>query len=261
MDRPIPIAGPRAAARRSTLLALLASLAAAPLPAVVGSVAAGPGVIGLMLAVATPHAAAQEQGNAAVVNGEPITVFRLERHFEDFLKERGRNLGNIRDPRVYKRLKREALFELIDRQLLWEAAQADRLSVPAASLDAALGRVQGAFRSRESYLRRLSAAGFSEPEYRAYLERIMAGEMALARRVDEEMARRFPAGEAEQRTQEFRNLYLRHRADIDPQRALGEDAGARLVAEQVMARERKEAEQRVRTRLREAARVDILLAL
>lgn len=248
-------------ARRRTLLALLGSLVAAPLS--LGVAAGAAGQLGIVLAgtALASVVQAQEHGNAAVVDGQPISVFRLERHFEDFLKERGRNLGNIRDPRVYNRLKREALFELVDRELLWKAAQAEQLTVPTEALEAALARVQSAFRSREGYLRRLTAAGFSEAEYRVYLERIMLGEMALARRIDAAMAERFPEAEAARREQEFRALYQRHKGDIDPQGALGEEAGARLVGEQVVANARKEVERQVRARLREAARIEILLSL
>lgn len=250
---------PMTLGRRGTLLALLGALAGGP---VAGSASlASAAVAGLAGALAPVAAQAQEQGNAAVVNGQPISVFRLERHFEDYLKEHGRNLGNIRDPRVYKRLKRDALFELVDRQLLWEAAQADQLKVSPEALDAALARVQAAFRSRDGYLRRLSAAGFSEPEYRAYLERIMAGELALARRIDEAFARRYPESDAPRRQQAFRELYQRYKADIDPQGTLGEEAGSRLVAEQVLGNARKEVEQQVRAQLREAASIEILLSL
>lgn len=245
---------PLAKARRGALIALLGGWAAGTLP--VGAV-----LVSTVASVVPGSVYAQEYGNAAVVNGQPITVFRLERHFEDYLKERGRNLGNIRDPRVYKRLKREALFELVDRQLLWEAAQADQLKVPAEALDAALARIASAFRDRDGYLRRLKAAGFSEAEYRVYLERIMAGEMALAQRIDEGLTRQYPETEASKREQEFRAIYQQYKSEIDPQGALGEEAGSRLVAEQVMGNARKQVEQEVRAKLREAAKIEILLSL
>lgn len=243
-----------ARARRGTLIALLGGLSPAMLP--------GGAILASTVALTVAESAqAQEHGNAAVVNGQVITVFRLERHFEDYLKERGRNLGNIRDPRVYKRLKREALFELVDRQLLWEAAQAEQIKVPAESLDAALARIASAFRDRDGYLRRLKAAGFSEAEYRVYLERIMAGEMALARRVEEGLSRRYPEAEASKHEQEFRAIYQQHKSEIDPLGALGEEAGSRLVAEQVMGNARKQVEQEVRAQLRESAKIEILLSL
>lgn len=253
--------------KRSRPAPSLALLRSAARIVVLGGVTAGllPGTL-LVSAAAVAlsgQAHAQEYGNAAMVNGQPISVFRLERHFEDYLKERGRNLGNIRDPRVYKRLKREALFELVDRQLLWEAAQAERLTVSSEALDAAMGRVASAFRSRDGYLRRLQAAGFTEAEYRVYLERIMTGEMLLAQRIEAALALRYPtdASARKAQEQEFRALYHQHKADIDPQGALGEEAGSRLVAEQVLANARKQVEQEVRTRLREAAKIDILISL
>lgn len=222
------------------------------------------GISGLALAtfaLAPADAVAQETGTAAIVNGEPISVFRLERHFEDYLKEQGRNLSSIRDPRVYKRLKREALLELVDRQLLWEAARGQQVAIAPEQLDTAIARAESAFRGREAFQRRLRAAGFSEPEYRTYLERIMAGQLVLARLVDDEMATRFPPSAAAAREEEFKAIYQRHKSQIDPQGSLGEEGGVRLVAEQVYANERKAAEKHVRERLRSAAKIEFLLSL
>lgn len=248
---PCPEGRPR---RWSGLLALCAALAGAG-PLTSGLVASG----GLLLAAGL--AAAQETGNAAVVNGAPISVFRLERHFEDYLKEQGRNLSNIRDPRVYKRLKREALFELIDRQLLWEAAQARQITVSEGDLDAAMARAESAFRGRDAFLRRLRAAGFDAASYRGYLMQIMAGQLVLASLVDSELAARNPEADAAAREAEFRAIYRQARAQIDPQGTLGEEAGARLVAEQILVRERQQADKAVRERLRAAARIELLLSL
>lgn len=154
---------------------------------------------GLLLALAslaTGRLQAQEQGLAARVNGVPISVYRLERHFEDYLKERGRNLGSVRSPVVYKRLKRDALDELIDRELLWQEAQRRGLQVPAERLQQALAQAEAIVRTPEAFRRRLEAAGFDEAGYRDYLAQSLAGAAALDALIDEAL-QRDPPQEAE----------------------------------------------------------------
>lgn len=137
-----------------------------------------------VLTVATPLCA-DEPGVAATVNGVPITVFRLERHFEDFLKERGRNLAAIRHPDVYKRLKREALDELIDRELLAQEAERRGLEVPQADLDAVLARIAATSTGPEAHARRLAAAGFDDASYADYVRRSLAAQRAFQSLLDE----------------------------------------------------------------------------
>lgn len=154
-----------------------------------------PALLALLAAAGIPGGwpMAQEQGVAARVNGVPITVFRLERHFEDFLKERGRNLGTLRNPAAYKRLKREALDELIDRELLWQEAQRRRVAVPEDLLRQAVARAETAARDHAAHLRRLEAAGFDEASYADYLRQSLAGRLALEALVDEALQREQPA--------------------------------------------------------------------
>ena len=97
-------------------------------------------------------AAAQIWGDAARVNGVPITNLRLERYFEDFVKDKNRNIGRMINPRVYKKLKRDALDALIEREVLWQAANKAGIAVDAAEVEAALRTQEAAYRSREHFL-------------------------------------------------------------------------------------------------------------
>lgn len=140
---------------------------------------------GLLLA---PAAAAQETGVAARVNGVEISNFRLERYFDDFLKQRGRNLGTIRHPQAYKRLKREALARLIDRELLTQEAERRGIAIPAAEVAAAREQVAAGFKSRETFRLRLGDAGFDEARFDDYLRRDLMAQRALAALVGEASA-------------------------------------------------------------------------
>ncbi|WP_169132797.1 SurA N-terminal domain-containing protein [Aromatoleum evansii] len=130
------------------------------------------------LALPTP-AAAQEVGVAARVNGAEISVFRLERHFEDYLKLQARNVAAIRNPEVFKRLKREALDQLIDKELLWQESQRRGMKVDDAAVEEARKGIEGGFATREAYERRVRDAGFNEATYAEYLRHELAASRAL----------------------------------------------------------------------------------
>ncbi|HEX6828685.1 MAG TPA: hypothetical protein VF104_06870, partial [Burkholderiales bacterium] len=72
----------------------------------------------LALLLAAGPSAAQIVGTAARVNGAEISNLRLERHFDEYVKGKGRNITKMINPKVYKKLKREALDQLIDKELL-----------------------------------------------------------------------------------------------------------------------------------------------
>lgn len=135
---------------------------------------------GLALALAASVAAAQEVGVAARVNGVDIGIFRLERYFEDYLKEQGRNLGAIRSPNTYKRLKREALERLIDRELLIQEGARRGVVVAEAEVEAAVGRAAAGYKTPEAFERRLREAGFDAAGFAAYLRDDLRARHTLA---------------------------------------------------------------------------------
>jgi SurA N-terminal domain len=133
-------------------------------------------LLALVLAWCAAAAFAQTiPGVAARVNGVEIGNFRLERHFDEFLKSQRRNVSAMINPRVYKKLKREALEQLIEREVLWQAAQADGVNVADAEVQAALQQMQERMKSRDDYLRKLEQAGFNEKSYAEYVRQDLAG--------------------------------------------------------------------------------------
>lgn len=123
-------------------------------------------------------------GVAARVNGTEISNFRLERHFEEYLKAQRRNVTAMINPRVYKKLKREALDQLIERELLWQAAEREGVFADADEVRGALERMQEQAKGRDNWLRGLAQAGFDEPAYAEYLRRELSGVRYLARKSD-----------------------------------------------------------------------------
>lgn len=137
-----------------------------------------------LLALATTTAVAQNiPGAAARVNGVEISNFRLERHFEEYLRSKRRNVSAMINPKVYKNLKREALDQLIERELLWQAARADGKVATDAEVQSALQEIATQTKGgRDAYLRRLAQAGFDEASYAEYVRQEMSGLAWLARR-------------------------------------------------------------------------------
>ncbi len=129
-------------------------------------------------------APAQIVGAAARVNGVEISNFRLERHFDDYVKDKGRNITKMINPKVYKKLKREALDQLIEKELVWQEAQRRGIVVTQAEVDAALKDLESKHKSRDDFLRRMQNAGFDEKSYGEYIRR----EIAIQRCLDEAFA-------------------------------------------------------------------------
>lgn len=127
------------------------------------------GLLAVVLLALVLPLRAQEVGLAARVNGVEISSFRLERHFSDYLSAQGRNVGAIRSPRTYKRLKREALEQLIDKELLWQEAQRLAVKVEDTQVQQELEAKRSAFRSEDGFTRALTEAGFDETSYADYL--------------------------------------------------------------------------------------------
>ena len=121
-------------------------------------------------------------GVAARVNGAEISNFRLERHFEEYLKNQRRNIASMINPRVYKKLKSEALDQLIERELLWQAAKADGMVVDDAELRAALKQMQAQIKDPAAWARRLDHAGFDERSFAEYVRQDLSGSKYLLRR-------------------------------------------------------------------------------
>jgi peptidyl-prolyl cis-trans isomerase C len=136
--------------------------------------------IALMIALAALPARAQEVGIAAKVNGGNISIFRLERYFEDYLKEKSRNVATIRNPSAYKRLKRDALERLIDRELLAQEASRRAINITAAELADACKLVVAGYKTPEAYRRRLGEAGFTDATFDDYLRQDLMAQRALA---------------------------------------------------------------------------------
>ena len=123
-------------------------------------------------------------GTAARVNGAEISNETLERSFEEYLRERGENIGAIRNPDRVKEMKRETLDLLIDQELAWQGAEKAGVLATPEEVDQALAEMQGQFHSREAFLTRLATEGYTEAGYREHIRRLESARKYLDRVAD-----------------------------------------------------------------------------
>lgn len=122
------------------------------------------------------------QADVAVarVNGVEISSMRLERYFAEYLQDQGRPVASIRSPSLYKRLRDQALDELIDKELLWQEARRQGIAISDAQVSAHVGEVEAAFGSPAIFERRLAEAGFDRAQYTEYTRQDMAAQQVYA---------------------------------------------------------------------------------
>lgn len=121
----------------------------------------------------------QAPGLAARVNGQPITAERLERGFEEYLRDKRINIGAMRSPQRAKTLKREVLDLLIEQELLWQEAQREGLVASANETGDALAEIRGHFADGASFAARLATEGYTESSYAQHLRRLLSARKLL----------------------------------------------------------------------------------
>jgi hypothetical protein len=209
----------------------------------------------LALAVALPGAAAAADGElAARVNGAGIRRERLDRYFDERLAEAGRHVAAIRSPDAFKRLKREALDELVERELLWQEARRTKHVAPEEEVRAAMA----AFREQvpDPARRRLDLerSGFTEETYAEYVQR----ELSIRRYVARELEPKVKVTQADIRAFYEANGDLFGEPDgrVRPEAEVREEIRAHLRAEAV----RDAVAARVAA-LRAKAKIEVLVPL
>ncbi|WP_119154253.1 SurA N-terminal domain-containing protein [Caldimonas tepidiphila] len=128
------------------------------------------------LAAAQLHAA----GLAARVNGAGISVEKLERSFEEHLRERGIHIAAVRRPERVKALKRETLELLVEQELLWQEASRRGVLADEGEVGQALAALRSRFPSAAAFAARLASEGYTEDGYREHLRRLLSARKLLA---------------------------------------------------------------------------------
>jgi len=190
---------------------------------------------------------------AARVNGVNIDLMRLERYFSEYLQAQGRAVASIRNPTLYKRLRAQALDELIDKELLWQEAQRQGIHISDEQISAQLGQIEAAIGSPALFERRLADAGFDRAEYADYMRHEMAAQQVYAQlsAVDEPSQ-----GEVEAFYQANRQT-LQGAQNQSANTSVIPEPGLELAKAALIGQLQAQARQTVRQRLRESAKVEV----
>lgn len=113
---------------------------------------------------------------AARVNGTPITQYRLDRYFSEYLNTRNRPLTSIRSPNLYQHLREQALDQLIDKELLWQEAQRRNIHISDATLHAHITQLQQALGGAQRFEQALADAGFDHVSFANYTRHELAAQ-------------------------------------------------------------------------------------
>lgn len=133
----------------------------------------------LLLCVLALPLQAREGLPAARVNGVEISQLRLERYFVEYLEDQGRALTSIRNPSVYKRLRDQALTDLIDKELLWQEAQRQGIKVDEHEITAQIDQLRQAMGGAQTFERRLADAGFDSQSFTEYMRHELAAQQVF----------------------------------------------------------------------------------
>ena len=127
-----------------------------------------------LLTASALFAPAQAQAQdilVARVNGTGISQERLERGFEEDLRQRKMHLLQIRNPERLKAMRRAVLDNLIEQELFWqEAQQAGTIATPE-EVEAAYAATKAQFKNAEAFEQRIRAEGFTPESYRELVKR------------------------------------------------------------------------------------------
>jgi peptidyl-prolyl cis-trans isomerase C len=118
-------------------------------------------------------------GMAAKVNGVGISNEKLERSFEEYMRESGQNIAAIRYPDRVKVLRGEALDLLIEQELVWQAAQKKGIVATPEEVTKAVDKMRAGFPSSDEFVSRLAIEGYTEESYREHMKHLVSAQKYL----------------------------------------------------------------------------------
>ncbi len=119
-------------------------------------------------------------GTAARVNDVDISNEMLERNFEEYLRDKDVNIAAIRYPNRVNMMRREVLDQLINQEIIWQAAQKDELLASTDDVEEAMQQVRAQFTSEQDFIGRLAAEGFTVDAYRKHVRQILSAKKYMS---------------------------------------------------------------------------------
>lgn len=119
-------------------------------------------------------------GIAAQVNGVEISNERFNAFYQEYRRPYGINVAGRGDhlQRLTK-LRKEAMDEMVEQELIRQAAEAKGIRVSGEQIDAALAELSEPFKTPEEFTRRIQSEGFTADSYREHVGRMIAAKQYL----------------------------------------------------------------------------------
>lgn len=130
--------------------------------------------------VAVSWAAGINPGTAARVNGVELSNERFNAFYQEYRRPYGINVAGRGDHlERLTELRKEAMDEMIEQELVRQAAEAAGIAVTAEEVDAAIAEISEPFDDMDEFNRRLQTEGFTPESYREHVARMIAAKRYL----------------------------------------------------------------------------------
>jgi parvulin-like peptidyl-prolyl isomerase len=134
----------------------------------------------LLLVASAAQAQSIYPGDAVSVNGETVSYQRFHGFYVEYRNSQGVAVGARGDQlELLKKLRREAMDQLIEQVLVGQAAEAAGIEVPSEVIDKSIADLRSIFDSENSYRIKLQDEGFDDETFRAHMERMYRAKVYL----------------------------------------------------------------------------------
>ena len=138
----------------------------------------------LLILLVAPMALARATGiypgTAARVNGVELSNERFNAFYQEYRRPFGINVAGRGDHLdKLTRLRKEAMEEMIEQELVRQAAEARNIEVAAEEIDIAIAEISEPFKNAGEFNRRIQSEGFTSDSYREHIRRMIAAKRYL----------------------------------------------------------------------------------
>lgn len=134
----------------------------------------------LLLAGSAVLAQSNYPGNAVRVNDETVSNQRFQGFYVEFRNSKGVAVGARGDQlELLKRLRREAMDEIIEQVLVGQAAEQAGLEADPAEVDKSIADLRSIFDSESAFQMKLDGEGFTQDTFRTHVGRMMIAKQYL----------------------------------------------------------------------------------
>lgn len=138
--------------------------------------------LALLMLLAGSFSIAQSNypGDAVRVNGETVSNQRFHGFYIEYRNSQGVAVGARGDQlELLKRLRREAMEQIIEQVLVGQAAEQAGLDADPAEVDKSITDLRSIFDSDSSFQMKLDGEGFTQESFRAHMGRMMIAKQYL----------------------------------------------------------------------------------